>query len=146
MSRVLDSIIAERGLPLAIRCDNGPELTSRHFLAWSLEQKIDLLHIQPGEPTQNARVESFNGRPREECLTVSWFQNLFDARRKIAAWRTEYNSARPHSSLGYLTPNECAAQNAKQAMEKTLAQQRQALKTQRNAFPTFPQLRLRVTK
>jgi putative transposase len=122
VTRALDSIIAERGRPLAIRCDNGPELTSRHFLAWCLEQKIELLHIQPGKPTQNARVESFNGRLREECLTVSWFQNLFDARRKIAAWRTEYNGYRPHSSLGYLTPNEYAAQSARRAMEKTLAQ------------------------
>jgi putative transposase len=112
VTRALDSIIAERGRPLAIRCDNGPELTSRHFLAWSMEQKIELLHIQPGKPTQNARVESFNGRLREECLTVSWFQNLFDARRKIAAWRTDYNGSRPHSSLGYLTPNEYAAQTA----------------------------------
>jgi putative transposase len=118
VTRVLDSIIAERGRPLAIRCDNGPELTSRHFLAWSLEQKIELLHIQPGKPTQNARVESFNGRLREECLMVSWFQNLFDARRKIAAWRTEYNGARPHSSLGYLTPNEYAAQNEKASYGK----------------------------
>jgi putative transposase len=107
---VLDAIVAERGQPLAIRCDNVPELTSRHFLAWCVERQIELLHIQPGKPTQNAHVESFHGRLREECLTVSWFQNLFDARRKIAAWRTEYNEERPHSSLGYRTPKEFAAQ------------------------------------
>jgi hypothetical protein len=70
------------------------------------------VHIQPGKPTQNARVESFHGRLREECLSVSWFQNLFDARRKIAAWRTEYNEERPHSSLGYKTPKEFAAAEA----------------------------------
>jgi putative transposase len=112
VTRVLDAIVAERGQPLAIRCDNGPELTSRHFLAWCVERKIELLHIQPGKPTQNARVESFHGRLRDECLTVSWFQNLFDARRKIAAWRIEYNEERPHSSLGYQTPNEFAAAQA----------------------------------
>ena len=91
VTRVLDAIVAERGQPKAIRCDNGPELTSRHFLAWCVERQIELLHIQPGKPTQNAHVESFHGRLREECLAVSWFQNLFDARRKIAAWRIDYN-------------------------------------------------------
>ena len=109
---MLDAIVAERGRPLAIRCDNGPELTSRHFLVWCVERKIELVHIQPGKPTQNARVESFHGRLRDECLTVSWFQNLFDARRKIAAWRKEYNEERPHSSLGYRTPKEFAAAQA----------------------------------
>ena len=110
VTRVLEAIVAERGVPQAIRCDNGPELTSRHFLAWCVERQIELLHIQPGKPTQNARIESFHGRLRDECLTVSWFQNLFDARRKIAAWRKEYNEERPHSSLGYKTPREFAAQ------------------------------------
>jgi len=85
VTRVLEGIIAERGQPQSIRCDNGPELTSRHFLAWCVERRIELAHIQPGKPTQNGHVESFNGRLREECLNVSWFQNLFDARRKIAA-------------------------------------------------------------
>ena len=108
VTRVLEAIIAERGQPQAIRCDNGPELTSRHFLAWSVERRIELAHIQPGKPTQNGHVESFNGRLREECLRVSWFQNLFDARRKIAAWRREYNEERPHSSLDYRTPKEFA--------------------------------------
>jgi putative transposase len=108
VTRVLDAIIATRGKPAAIRCDNGPELTSRHFLAWALECQIDLRHIQPGKPTQNAYVESFHGRFREECLRVNWFVNLFDARRKIAAWKVDYNEQRPHSSLGYRTPAEFA--------------------------------------
>jgi putative transposase len=112
VTRVLEQIAAQRGQPQAIRCDNGPELTSRHFLAWCVERQIELLHIQPGKPTQNAHVESFHGRLREECLNVSWFQNLFDARRKIAAWRKEYNEERPHSSLGYQTPSEFAAHAA----------------------------------
>jgi putative transposase len=108
VTRVLEGIIGERGVPRAIRCDNGPEFTSRHFLAWCLERGIELVHIQPGKPTQNAYVESFNGRLREECLNVRWFQNLFDAKWKIAAWRREYNEERPHSSLGYRTPEEFA--------------------------------------
>jgi transposase InsO family protein len=108
VTRVLDEIIAVRGLSQAIRCDNGPELTSRHFLAWALEWKIELRHIQPGKPTQNAHVESFHGRLREECLQVSWFTNLFDARRKVTNWKTEYNEQRPHSSLGYRAPAEFA--------------------------------------
>jgi putative transposase len=112
VTRVLDRIVSQRGQPLAIRCDNGPELTSRHFLAWCLERQIELIHIQPGKPTQNAHIESFHGRLREECLNVSWFQNLFDARRKIAAWREEYNCERPHSSLGYLTPMEFAERSS----------------------------------
>ena len=99
---------SSRSRPQAIRCDNGPEFTSRHFLAWALEWKIELRHIQPGKPTQNAHVESFHGRLREECLRVSYFANLFDARRKVSYWKMEYNEQRPHSSLGYRTPAEFA--------------------------------------
>lgn len=108
VTRALEQIVGERGVPLAIRCDNGPELTSRHFLAWCIERKIALVHIQPGRPMQNGHVESFHGRLRDECLNVSWFENLWDARRKIAAWQEEYNEERPHSSLGYRTPAEFA--------------------------------------
>jgi putative transposase len=110
VTRVLDAIVAWRGAPLAIRLDNGPELTSRHILAWSIERRIELAHIQPGRPMQNGHVESFHGRLREECLNVSWFGNLFEARGKVAAWRREYNEERPHSSLGYRTPSEFAAE------------------------------------
>ena len=108
VTRVLDEVIGQRGLPQAIRCDNGPELTSRHFLAWGLEWKIELRHIQPGKPMQNGHVESFHGRLREECLRANWFSNLFDARSKITDWRREYNEDRPHSSLDYRTPSEFA--------------------------------------
>ncbi len=110
VTRVLDQIIAQRGQPQSIRCDNGPELTSRHFVAWCVERKIELVHIQPGKPTQNAHVESFHGRLREECLRVGWFLNLFDAKRKISLWRRDYNEQRPHSSLNYRTPAEFARQ------------------------------------
>lgn len=108
VTRILERAIAAYGKPQSIRSDNGPELTSRHYLAWAIEWKIDLVHIEPGKPTQNGGMESFNGKLRDECLNTSWFWNLFDARKKISAWRIEYNSRRPHSSLGYLTPNQFA--------------------------------------
>jgi putative transposase len=116
VTRVLEGIIAERGVPQALRSDNGPEFTSRHFLAWCLERKIELVHIEPGKPVQNAHVESFHGKLRDECLNASWFANLFEARRKIGAWRKEYNEERPHSSLGYKTPSEFAAGCAARAV------------------------------
>lgn len=108
VTRVLEQVIAERGRPQMLRCDNGPEFTSRHFISWCEEQRISLLHIQPGRPMQNGYVESFNGRLRDECLNASWFHNLNDAKRKIEQWRQEYNRERPHSSLGYRTPEEYA--------------------------------------
>ena len=108
VTRVLDTLIATRGVPERIRCDNGPELTSRHFLAWCVDRSITLEHIQPGRPTQNGHIESFNGKLRDECLNVSWFRNLFEARRRIGRWRKDYNEFRPHSSLDYRTPAEFA--------------------------------------
>lgn len=110
VTRVLEAIIEERGKPLAIRCDNGPEFTSRYFLAWCMEKQIALVHIQPGKPQQNGYVESFHGKLRDECLNVSWFENLWDARRKIAAWQKEFNEERPHSALKYQTPAAYARQ------------------------------------
>lgn len=110
VTRVLDGLIAQRGAPKALRMDNGPELTSRHFLAWCVERKIATNYIQPGRPMQNGHVESFNGRFRDECLNASWFRNLFEARGRIERWRDDYNSSRPHSSLAYRTPNDFAAQ------------------------------------
>jgi len=84
-------------------------VSSRHYLAWCIEKRIDAIHIQPGKPTQNAYVGSFHGRLRDECLNVSWFWNMLDARKKIAAWGVEYNQDRPHSALQYQTPEEFAA-------------------------------------
>jgi putative transposase len=109
VTRVLDGVIARRGSPKALRMDNGPQFTSRCFLAWCVERKIATNYIQPGKPVQNSHVESFNGRLRDECLNVSWFQNLFEARRKISLWQQDYNTVRPHSSLDYRTPDEFAA-------------------------------------
>ena len=108
VTRTLERIIGERGKPQALRCDNGPEFTSRHFLGWCEEQGITVIHIQPGKPMQNGHVESFNGRLRDECLNANWFVNLADARGKIERWRNEYNTERPHSSLDYRTPEEFA--------------------------------------
>jgi transposase InsO family protein len=87
VTRELDRIFAERGAPEAIRCDNGPEFTSRHILARAIERNIELMHIEPGRPMQNGYVESFHGKLRDECLNASWFANLFEARVKIGAWR-----------------------------------------------------------
>jgi len=108
VTRVLDWVMGQRGKPEVIRCDNGPEFTSRHFLVWCEEQGITLRHIQPGKPMQNGYVESFNGRFRDECLNHHWFRTLADAKEKVERWRTEYNYERPHSSLDYRTPEEFA--------------------------------------
>jgi putative transposase len=108
-TRVLDGVIAQHGRPERIRMDNGSELTSRHFLAWGIDRRTELVHLQPGKPVQNAHIESFHGRLRDECLNTTWFQNLWEARRKIGAWRDQYNHERPHSSLAYRTPAELAA-------------------------------------
>ncbi len=102
VTRVLDWVIAQRGQPEAIRSDNGPEFTSRHFLAWCEERGIRLDLIEPGRPMQNGFIESFNGRLRDECLNANWFATLADAKSKIEAWRQDYNAERPHSSLEYL--------------------------------------------
>ena len=106
--RVLDRIASQRGLPEAIVVDNGPEFRGRVLAAWSQERGVRLEFIQPGKPTQNAYIESFNGRLREECLNANWFTSLSDARRKIESWRQDYNYERPHSSLNYLPPVEFA--------------------------------------
>jgi putative transposase len=116
VTRALEAVMERRGVPEAIRCDNGPELTSRHFLSWCEQRKIQLIHIQPGRPMQKGHIESFNGRLRDECLNANCFHNLADAKRKIGAWRHEYNSERPHSSLGYRTPNEFAEHLKSSAM------------------------------
>jgi len=106
VTRALDRLIEERGLPENVRSDNGPEFTSRRMLGWAEERKINLVHIQPGRPMQNGHVESFHGRLRDECLNVSWFRTLNDVRRTLDNYRQEYNCERPHSSLAYRTPAE----------------------------------------
>jgi putative transposase len=107
VTRALDRVIEQRGRPKSLRCDNGPEFTSRHLLSWCEDKGIQLIHTQPGRPMQNGHVESFNGKLRDECLNANWFLNLADARCRIEHWRVEY-SERPHSSLDYRTPDEYA--------------------------------------
>jgi putative transposase len=107
--RALERAIEERGKPAVIVCDNGPEFRGRALQAWSEQRNIRLAFIDPGKPIQNAFVESFNGRMRDECLNANWFLNVADARRKILAWRQDFNQQRPHSALGYRTPREYAA-------------------------------------
>jgi putative transposase len=101
----------ERGLPLVIQADNGPELRGRVLDQWAYEHWVKLQFIAPGKPIQNAFIESFNARLREECFNEHVFLSLDDARRKIECWRIAYNRERPHSSLGNLTPAEFAAKN-----------------------------------
>jgi putative transposase len=110
--RVLDRIASARGLPEAIVVDNGPEFRGRALSAWSEERGVRLEFIQPGKPVQNAFVESFNGRLRDECLNAHWFTSLNDAKRKIETWRRDYNEQRPHSSLEYMPPAEFARARA----------------------------------
>jgi len=104
--RVLDVVAAVRGYPKTIVLDNGPELTSLTMRRWAVDRRVRLHHIVPGKPTQNAFVESFNGKFRDECLNENDFSVLTEARSIIEAWRLGYNAARPHQSLGNRTPQE----------------------------------------
>jgi transposase InsO family protein len=104
VGEVLDSAIGGRSAPSAITCDNGTEFTSRYFDAWAYFRKIDLDFIRPGKPVENAFIESFNGRFRDECLNQDWFTDLDDAQAAMAAWKQDYNESRPHTSAGGLGP------------------------------------------
>jgi len=112
LTRILDGICAQRGTPAVIRTDNGPEFTGKAMLNWAHRRGIALRLIEPGKPNQNAYVESFNGRLRDECLNEHWFMSLAHARALIEAWRKEYNDERPKRSLGGLTPSQYAKQLA----------------------------------
>ncbi len=101
--RVLTAISHQRGLPRTIKSDNGREFVYKAIDKWAYERGVELDFSRPGKPTDNANVESFNGRPRQECLNASWFMSLNDARGKIEAWRRYYNESRPHSALDWST-------------------------------------------
>ena len=106
--RVLDRLIGGRGRPKGLLMDNGPEFTSKALDRWGYENEVKLHHIQPGKPVQNAFVESFNGTLRNECLNEHWFLDLLEAQELVENWRIDYNTERPHSSLGGMPPGEFA--------------------------------------
>lgn len=108
LTRILDRLAVTRGLPQAIRTDNGKEFCGRIMLNWAHARGVKLFLIQPGKPNQNAYIESFNGRLRDECLNEHWFTSLAHATVLIEAWRREYNEERPKESLGGLTPSAYA--------------------------------------
>jgi len=101
---ILAQLISVRGAPKVLRSDNGPEFVSRALLKWSVAQGMDVALIEPGKPWQNGTTESFNGKFRDECLSMEWFRTRAEAKVVIETWRRHYNEVRPHSSLGYRTP------------------------------------------
>ena len=117
VARVLDRLALSRGLPLVIRSDNGKEFCGKAMLKWAHKRGVALRLIEPGKPNQNAYIESFNGRLRDECLNEHWFTNLLHARALIETWRREYNEERPKRALGGLTPQAYAAQLAEDRLQ-----------------------------
>jgi putative transposase len=113
MARYLDELAMAIGLPEEIVLDNGPEGTSKAMFEWAERTGVQLRFIEPGKPVQNAFIKSFNGRFRDECLNQHWFASIRHARREIESWRVHYDLQRPHSSLGYKTPNEFATERAR---------------------------------
>src|SRR5690349_836818 len=112
---VLSRLVSARGAPAFLRSDNGPEFVSKALLSWITAQGIGTALIEPGKPWQNGVVESFNGKFRDECLSLEWFRSRAEAKVVIESWRHHFNAVRPHSSLGYLTPNEFAARQTNPA-------------------------------
>lgn len=108
VARVLDRLAKDRGLPKTITVDNGPEFAGKDLDQWAYKRGVRLHFIQPGRPVQNAFIESFNGRLRDECLNQNFFATLEDARLKIEVWRRDYNEDRPHTALGHMTPRQFA--------------------------------------
>jgi len=108
VTRILDQVARFRGYPKAVRTDQGPEFTGKALDQWAYQNGVQLKLIQSGKPTQNAFIESFNGKFRDECLNEHWFHTLDHARVIINQWRKDYNECRPHSMLGYKTPAEMA--------------------------------------
>ena len=108
LTRMMDEVCSRRGRPAVIRTDNGKEFTGKAMLNWAYRKGVSLRLIEPGKPNQNAYVESFNGRLRDECLNEHWFTSLPHARLEIERWRREYNEERPKQGLGGLTPTQYA--------------------------------------
>jgi transposase InsO family protein len=110
VTRVMDRLAVTRSLPKIIRSDNGKEFCGKATVTWAHERGVQLRLIEPGKPNQNAYIESFNGRLRDECLNEHWFPSLLHARTEIENWRREYNEERPKKALGGLTPAAYAKQ------------------------------------
>jgi putative transposase len=118
---VLQRLVETRGKPAGLIMDNGPEFAGRTLDAWAYAQGIRLQFIEPGKPNQNAYIESFNGRLRDECLNEHWFTSLSFARQTLETWRLDYNAVRPHSSLNNATPTEFEQLTTKRAAAPVLA-------------------------
>ena len=108
-------LVRARGAPRFLRSDNGPEFVSKALLSWIVTQGIGTALIEPGKPWQNGVAESFNGKFRDECLSLEWFRSRAEAKVLIEEWRRHFNEVRPHSSLGYLAPNEFVARGTRPA-------------------------------
>ena len=112
---ILAKLMTVHGAPKCLRSDNGPEFVSAAILRWLSEVSVETAHIDPGRPWQNGTDESFNGKFRDECLSMEWFRSRSEATAIIETWRRHYNEVRPHSSLGYLTPHEFSKQQEQSA-------------------------------
>jgi transposase InsO family protein len=117
--RILSHVCQTRGYPQIIRTDNGKEFTGKAMLTWAHDHGVKLRLIEPGKPNQNAYIESFNGRLRDECLNEHWFRNIHHARDLIETWRNEYNEERPKKGLGGLTPSQYAKRLAEKKITLT---------------------------
>lgn len=111
---MLEQIACFRGYPRAVRTDNGPEFTSRAFIAWAQQHGVEHILIEPGKPMQNGYIESFNGKFRDECLNEHWFTSLAQTREVIADWRRDDNEVRPHGNCGRIPPAQFAANHRAQ--------------------------------
>lgn len=120
---VLAKLISLHGAPAFLRSDNGPEFVSTAILKWLTANRIDTALIDPGKPWQNGTAESFNGKFRDECLSVEWFRSRAEAKVIIEAWRQHYNAVRPHMSLNYLTPHEFKSQHPSRVQPSAILQQ-----------------------
>lgn len=142
--RVLEQLREHGRKPQQIVTDHGPEFAGKVLDQWAHENGVELRFITPGRPAENCYIESFNGRLRDECLNENWFMNLAQAREKIEEWRNDYNQVRPHSALGYRTPEEFAGENQTLLMKEKLsgAPLQNAAPGRTGMLPTTPELSL----
>lgn len=113
LTNILDKVVVWRGCPKYIRCDNGPEFISEKLAKWAEKNNVEIRFIQPGKPTQNGLIERLNGTLRKECLNLEWFESIEMLNEQLQEWWQVYNSIRPHSAIGYRTPDEKELLNKK---------------------------------